>query len=63
MSTLNSSQSTVIRVAWFDEEEGVYDSFTASDDDELDVDKASASPLVSEPNSNTFIEQVVARIE
>ena len=63
MSTLNPSQSTVIRVAWFDEEEGVYDSFTASDDDELAVDKASASPLVSVSNSDTFIEQVVARIE
>ena len=64
VSTLNLSRHTVIWVAGFEEEEkGKYDSFTASDDVELAVDKASASPLVSVSNSDTFIEQVVARIE
>ncbi|KAL0008938.1 hypothetical protein SO802_010440 [Lithocarpus litseifolius] len=58
-----TSQVLIIRVAKFEVEEGEYDSFSASDDDELNMDKASASSLVLALNSDTFIEQVVAGIE
>ena len=49
-TTLNLSRGTVIRVTRFEEEAGEYDSFTAWDNDESEVDKPSASPLALAPN-------------
>ena len=59
-TTLNLSRGTVIRVTRFEEEAGEYDSFTAWDNDESEVDKPSASPLALAPNSDTVREQDVA---
>lgn len=59
-STLNPSWRTVIRVAGFEEEVGEYDDFTASGDDESEVDRPSASPLALAPTSDTVREQDVA---
>lgn len=39
---------------------GEYDDFTASEDDESEVDKPSASPLALAPTSDTVREQDVA---